>query len=88
IDYFWLQAPPSPMVGGAGGGGAGAYFFLASTLVPYKRIELAIGAARILNVPLKIAGEGPDRGRLESLAGPTVEFLGYRREEDLRGLYA
>ncbi len=37
---------------------------------------------------MKIAGEGPDRARLQKLAGPTVEFLGYQEEEKLRELYA
>lgn len=64
------------------------YFFVASTLVPYKRIELAIEAANQLKVPLKIAGEGPDRARLQKLAGPTVEFLGFQSQQQLSDLYA
>jgi glycosyltransferase involved in cell wall biosynthesis len=44
--------------------------------VPYKRFDLAIKAANQLNVPLTIAGTGPDTDRLKSLAGPTVKFVG------------
>jgi glycosyltransferase involved in cell wall biosynthesis len=45
-------------------------------LVHYKRVDLAIAAARLAGVPLVIAGDGPDRRRLERLAGPDVRFVG------------
>jgi len=64
------------------------YALIVSTLVPYKRIDLAIMACNELKIPLKIAGEGPDRRRLERMAGPTVEFLGYQTEAQLKDLYA
>jgi len=63
------------------------YFLVVSTLVPYKRIELAISACNALKLPLKIAGEGPDERRLRSLAGPSITFLGYVPTEDLPKLY-
>ena len=59
-----------------------------SALVPYKRIEVAIEACAVAGVPLTIAGEGPDRARLERLAGPTVTFLGRVSDADLRELYS
>jgi glycosyltransferase involved in cell wall biosynthesis len=45
-------------------------------LVGYKRVDLAIRAAQQLGMPLVIAGDGPERGRLERLAGPMTRFLG------------
>ncbi len=45
-------------------------------LVPYKRVELLILAGQRLNKRVVIAGDGPDRGRLERFAGRGVEFLG------------
>lgn len=45
-------------------------------LVPYKNVHLAIAAANAMGVKLIVAGDGPERGRLEKLAGPTVDFLG------------
>jgi len=58
-----------------------------SALVPYKRIEVAIEACSLAGVPLTIAGEGPDRARLERAAGPTVTFLGRVSDNELRDLY-
>jgi glycosyltransferase involved in cell wall biosynthesis len=63
------------------------YFLVVSALVPYKRIDIAIDAARALNTPLKIVGTGPDRTRLTARAGPTVEFLGAVDDHTLRDLY-
>lgn len=50
-------------------------------LVPYKRVDLAIQAANAAALPLIVAGDGPERPRLERLAGPTVTFLGEVSEE-------
>jgi glycosyltransferase involved in cell wall biosynthesis len=47
-----------------------------SRLVSYKRIDIAVEACSRLGLNLVVIGEGPDRARLESLAGPSVRFLG------------
>ncbi len=64
------------------------YFLIVSSLVRYKRIDLAIEACNRLGVRLKIVGEGPDRTRLEALAGPTVEFYGWRQGDEVADLLA
>jgi len=64
------------------------YYLLVSRLVPYKRIDLAVRAFNLLGLPLVIAGDGRDREPLESLAGPTVTFLGRVPDEDLPDLFA
>jgi len=48
-----------------------------ATLTPYKKLDLAITAFNTSRRRLVIAGEGPDRARLERLAGPTVRFTGH-----------
>ena len=58
------------------------YYLVLSRLVPYKRIDLAIEACKRLGRRLVIIGDGPDRARLEKLAGPQTEFLG--RQSDSR----
>lgn len=54
----------------------GDFFLAGGRLTPYKRFDIAINAFNKLGLPLKIFGTGPDRKRLEKIAGPTVEFLG------------
>jgi len=65
----------------------GDYFLILSRLVPYKRIDLAVEACTRMGRNLVIIGDGPDRKRLESLAGPTVKFLG-RQSDAVVGQYA
>jgi glycosyltransferase involved in cell wall biosynthesis len=63
---------------------------IVSALVPYKRVDLAIDACGLAGVPLKIVGDGPDRGRLERRAHGAkndVQFLGRRSNDEVRDLY-
>jgi glycosyltransferase involved in cell wall biosynthesis len=62
-------------------------FLVVSALVPYKRLDIAIEACRLAGAPLKIVGQGPEESDLRSLAGPGVEFLGWRTDEEIRELY-
>ncbi len=64
-----------------------SYFLLVSTLADYKRIDLAIQACNQLNLPLKIAGTGTAFASLKKIAGPTIEFLGYQNDMQLKELY-
>ncbi len=64
------------------------YFLIVSRLIPYKRIDLAVEACTRLGLPLLVAGKGRDRERLEALAGPTVQFLGFVPDADLPDLFA
>ena len=65
----------------------GPYFLIVSALVPYKRVDVAIEACGQTRTPLKIVGDGPERPRLEALAGSDVEFLGACTDEEIRALY-
>lgn len=57
------------------------FYLIVSRLVAYKRIDLAVEAFSRLGKRLVIIGDGPDRTRLEALAGPTVTFLGRAPDE-------
>jgi len=59
------------------------YFLVVSRLNAYKRIDLVVEAFTQLDLPLKVIGSGPDLKRLKRLAGPSVEFLGRRSDDDL-----
>ena len=64
------------------------YLLIVSALVPYKRIDLAIDAARLAGLPLRIVGEGPERDRLcAHAADAAVEFLGHQTDDEIRDLY-
>lgn len=85
---FFTPGDPGTNAGARGDHAAGGGFALVvSALVPYKRIDLAIGAAAEAGWPLTIVGTGPDEKRLRALAGPTVTFLGHVDAEALRDLY-
>jgi glycosyltransferase involved in cell wall biosynthesis len=69
------------------GAGTGDYFFIASRLLPYKRIELAIAAAQLAGVRLLVAGSGPaERELRERAQGTTTRFLGFVDDEDINDL--
>jgi glycosyltransferase involved in cell wall biosynthesis len=63
-------------------------FLIVSALVPYKRLDVAIAACRKVGATLKIVGRGPEEGRLRQIGGDSVEFLGWRTDEEIRTLYA
>lgn len=68
--------------------GNGEYFIVASRLLPYKRIDLAIRAASLANVPLLIAGTGPAESSLRQLArGTTTTMLGFVSDARLNELF-
>lgn len=67
--------------------GKEGYFLVVSRLVPYKRIDLAIQACNMLEVPLKIIGSGAEEQRLKRMAGPTVQFVGSLTDDELVGYY-
>ena len=60
---------------------------MVSALVPYKRIDQAVAACTHLGRRLVVIGAGPERERLEKMAGATVRFLGWQPDEVIRDHY-
>lgn len=58
-----------------------AYALVSGRLVPEKGFDTAIAAARGAGVPLVVAGDGPDRARLQQLAASAKGPKGAKRAE-------
>lgn len=65
------------------------YYLIISVLAKYKNIDLAIRAFKKNGKKLIIAGDGPDKSRLESLAAgrKNIQLLGRVDEEKKRELF-
>lgn len=64
------------------------FYLVVSRLVPYKRIDLAIKACNQLKRRLIIIGDGEEMPKLQKLAGPTIQFLGYNSDSVLKDYMA
>ncbi len=64
------------------------YYLVLARLAPYKRVDIAVEACTRLNRPLYVIGDGPDRKRLEAMAGPSVKFLLRQSDEAVNGYAA
>ena len=80
---FYAPLPEPP----AGPSRSHPRFLVVSALVPYKRVDLAMMAARRAGVRLTVVGDGPERAHLERLAGDGVELVGRRTDDEIRDLY-
>jgi glycosyltransferase involved in cell wall biosynthesis len=60
----------------------GEYFLALNRLVRGKGTEIIVKACTELNLPLKVAGSGPDEQDLKNIAGKSVHFLGHVTEEE------
>jgi glycosyltransferase involved in cell wall biosynthesis len=82
--------PPSPLKGLKSQ--SGQYLFTVSRLDGPKRINLVIDAFKQVKTDVKliIAGDGPQKNYLESLAkdDKRIEFIGYQSDKNLIDLYA
>ena len=76
VDRFDWQQPREP------------FYLSVCRLVPYKRVDLVAEACRELNLPLLVVGDGPERQRLEALAGPRTRFLGRCPAAEVEALMA
>jgi len=63
------------------------HVLVVARLVPHKRVESAVEAARLAGLPVVVAGSGPQLERLRANAGPHARFTGWVSDEQLRELY-
>jgi glycosyltransferase involved in cell wall biosynthesis len=87
LDAEVLAPPPAPLAFHCEE--YGDFILSVNRLDRAKRIDLLIeAAARVPDVRVVIAGDGPDRERLEQLANGNVEFVGRVSDAELADLYA
>ncbi|MEJ1221504.1 glycosyltransferase family 4 protein [Sediminicola sp. 1XM1-17] len=61
------------------------FYFTASRMVPYKKIDLIVKAFNEMpDKKLVVAGTGPDFEKIKKLAKDNIEFLGFVSEEILK----
>jgi glycosyltransferase involved in cell wall biosynthesis len=63
------------------------FYLVMSAFAPYKRLDLAVTACNRLRRRLVIIGRGQEDKRLRTLAGPTVEFLGWQPDAVIRDYF-
>jgi len=63
------------------------YFLVVSRLVPYKKVDLAIKAFNLLQLPLVVVGEGLEAEKLKRIADRNIVFLGKVKDPELAYLY-
>jgi glycosyltransferase involved in cell wall biosynthesis len=64
------------------------YFLVVTELVPHKRVDMALEAARRAGTRVKVVGSGPDRERLEAGWADVATFPGRVSDEELNSLYS
>ena len=58
------------------------FYFTASRLVPYKRIDLIVEAfSQMPNKRLVVIGDGPEMRKIKSKASSNIEVLGYQKDD-------
>ena len=63
------------------------FYLVAARMLAYRRLDHAVEACSRLGRELVVVGDGPERRRLESLAGPTVQFVGRVDRQTLLDLF-
>ena len=64
----------------------GDYFLVVCELVRHKNVDVALAAAKLAGVPVKVVGQGPEATSLRQ-AHPEVDFLGRLGDRELAEVY-
>ncbi len=63
------------------------YYLMVSPLAPNKRVDIAVEAFNILNLPLIVIGSGQEEKKLEKMAGKNIKLMGWQSDEIVREHY-
>ena len=61
------------------------FYLVLGQLVHYKRADLAVQALNKLGRRLVVIGDGPERERIEKMAGQNIKLLGWQSDEVVHG---
>jgi glycosyltransferase involved in cell wall biosynthesis len=86
-EFFVPPAHPATAAAAQRPDASASKFLIVSALVPYKRVDLAMMAARHAGVGLTVVGDGPERARLEQYAGDGIELVGWLEDAAIREHY-
>ncbi len=64
------------------------FYLIAGRHVPYKRVDLVVETFNANRKRLIVAGDGPERAKLQAKAGPNIEFLGEVSRPQLEQLFS
>ena len=84
---FRVIHPPVDVPAEPPAAGPRAGLLVVSGMQPYKNDRLAVEAAKALDLPLTVVGNGPQRKSLEAIAGSRTRFVGYVDDHRLDALY-
>ena len=65
----------------------GDFYLIVSALAPYKRFELAVTACERLGREVIVIGRGPGLAKINAVAGPRTQILGYQPDEVVRDYF-
>jgi glycosyltransferase involved in cell wall biosynthesis len=63
------------------------YYLSVSRLISHKRVDIAVKACAQTGRKLVVVGDGPERAKLEQMAGEGITFAGRVSDEQLQALY-
>lgn len=63
------------------------YYLIISRLYPHKNIDIAIDAFNKLGFDLMVAGDGPAKKDLQSMAGKNIHFPGHASDDEIAAYY-
>ena len=64
------------------------YYLAVSSLVPYKRMDIALEAFKGLGLKLIVVGTGPEEEKLKGMASKNITFLGHLPDDEIKELYS
>lgn len=60
------------------------YYVTLARLTSHKRLDVVVKAFKQTGLPLWVIGEGPEKRRLQALAGPQTRFSGWLSDDEVR----